>query len=207
MIEVYYYIPLSEVNYVVECGLKLSRWYDKEIEINGSTKKCISALLNPKDDMNKYQSLDYKCIKLEVEQGYCYVGDRFLYDVGMNFDEVLSLYQRHIVPVKNYIFGSFRLPECLVTTTVIGDYINPLDKRLDSPVLFENSEVLYINNIMETLREENSNFNDTMLYYFYCKLAQIGKIDKIEDKERRVAVFIDRDKNESVAVKIPDEEE
>ena len=33
MVEVYYYVPIEELENAVECGLKLSKWYDKEVLI------------------------------------------------------------------------------------------------------------------------------------------------------------------------------
>ena len=44
MAEVYYYIPISEAEYVVGCGLKLSKWYDKEVLIDGDKKVYICPL-------------------------------------------------------------------------------------------------------------------------------------------------------------------
>ena len=48
MVEVYYYVPIEELENAVECGLKLSKWYDKEVLIGLERTKCISALLNLK---------------------------------------------------------------------------------------------------------------------------------------------------------------
>ncbi len=204
MVEVYYYLPADKANDIIECGMKLSEWYDKEVEIEGSVKKCLSALLNPKDDLEKYRSSEYRCVKLQTYQNYCFAADKYLYLAGENSPRLMDLYGRSVIPVKEYIFGSYRLPECLVTTTIIAGHISPLDKRLDSPVLFDNSEDLYINNIMEAYREEHNDFHDCLLYNFYCKLAEIGKVDKIEDVENRIAVFISKLSGEAVTIKIPD---
>jgi len=204
MVEVYYYVPSNEVVDAVECGLKLSKWFDKEIVIDGDNRKCISALLNPKDDMEKYRRAELKCLKLEVSPGYCFAADKYLYEAGLNSPEVMELYIKSILPVEKYIFGSYRLPECLVTSTIIGGHISVLDKRLDSPVLFDNSEELYVNNIIESYKEIHSDFNDIMLYYFYCKLADVKKVDRVEDNEKKIAVFIDRISGKAITVKIPD---
>lgn len=204
LIEVYYYIPANEVDYAVECGIKLSKWYDKEVYFNGDKKKCISCLLNPKDDIQKYKSSNFQCLKLQLSPNYCFAADRYLYNIGLNYPDVMWMYSKSIIPVNEYIFGSYRLPECLVTSTVIGEQVSSLDRRLDSPVLYNNSEELYINNIIENYRERYSDFNDSLLYYFYCKLAETEKIDKIEDSENRIAVFIDKENNRSYTVRIPD---
>lgn len=204
MVDVYYYVPAGNVNEAVECGLKLSVWFDKEVLIEGELKKCFSGLLNPKDDLEKYNSDKLKCVKLEVPKEYCFVGDKYLYLVGLKYPDVMDLYIKSIIPVEKYTFGSYRLPECLVTCTVIGGHISLLDKRIDLPVLFDSSEELYINNIMEILKEEHKNFYDTLLYYFYCRLAEMQKIDTIEDDERKTAVFVNRGDGRVIIVKVPD---
>ncbi|NSW89725.1 MAG: hypothetical protein HPY74_03400 [Firmicutes bacterium] len=204
MAEVYYYIPADKAEYVVECGLKLSRWYDKEVLINGVKKKCIAALLNPKDDIEKFNNNNLKCIKLEVPSNYCYVADKYLYDTGINIPEVMDLYTASIVPIEKYLFGFHRLPECLVTTTVIAGQVRIMNKIKDSPVLINSSEELYIDNLIEMNKERYIDFEDTVLYYFYSKLAEFQKIDKIEDREKKIAIFIDKVQGRAITIKIPE---
>jgi hypothetical protein len=203
MVEVYYYIPAEEVENAIECGLKLSVWIDKEVLIGHDNKKCLSALLNPKDDMEKYQSGNLRCVKLELYPRYCFVADRYLYEIGLNHPEVMKLYLDSVMPIGNYTFGLYRLPECLVTSTVIGDQISLLDKRLDSPVLVDKSEELYINNIIEDYREENPDFNDTLLYYYYCNLVQKGMLVKIEEEGKDIVVFLDNEIGRAYTIKKP----
>jgi hypothetical protein len=204
MVEVYFYMPVNEVQNAVECGMKLSQWFDKEVQINGQNRKCIAAFLNPKDDMDKYKSADLKCVKLQLDAKYCFVGDKFLYQVGVNIPKALELFNQSIIPIEKYIFGSYRIPECLVLSTIIAGQIEVLDKRLDSPVLFGNSEELYINNIIETYREEYDDFNDAVLYSFYCKLVDAGKMEIIEDSDKKIAVFIDKEKGKNYTIMVPD---
>lgn len=204
MVEVYFYIPVEKLDSAVECGLKLSVWSDREVEIEGSMKRCMSALLNPKDDVAKYRAENLKCIKLELSPDYCYVADRHLYRIGLKFPQVMEMYKKSIMPIEKYIFGNYRLPECLITSTVIEGQITVLDKRLDSPILFNSSEELYTNNIIEAYKEENEDFNDTILYYFYSKLAECGKVDRIEDRDKGMAVFMDRLRGRAFTIKIPD---
>lgn len=203
MAEVYFYVPAGEAGNAVECGLKLSRWYDKEVCIDGCNRKCMSALLNPRDDMAKYRSSEFQCLKLDIPSKYCFVADGCLYRVGLKSSEVMKLFERSILHLENYTFGLYRHPECLITTTVLAEQISILGRKLDSPILFDNSEDLYVNNIIEIGREEHDDFNDAMLYYFFCSLAASGKIDKIEDNENKIAVFIDRRINKAYTIKIP----
>jgi len=63
-----------------------------------------------------------------------------------------------------------------------------LNKGLDSPVLFDNSEELYINNAIENLKEDYPDINDIMLYFFYRDLEKKGKLKRIEDEGSKVVV-------------------
>lgn len=194
MAEVYFYVPTKDSEHIVECGLKLSQFFEREVLIENTNKKCFSALLNPKDDMVKFNDESLKCIKLDLPSEYCFVADKYLYEVALNIPELMEFYYKSIIPVKNYKFGLYRLPECLVTTTVIPGQISILNKPQDIPVLFNCSEELYINNLIEINKDLYSDFDDIALYHFYTKLVEHKKnIRKIVDKNTRIAIFIDED--------------
>lgn len=203
MVEVYYYVPQAKVRDSIECGLKLSQWYEKEVPIEFENKKCLCALLNPRDDMNKYKSPDYRCLKLEVYPEYCFVADKSLYELGLNHDEVMKLYIDSIMPIKDYIFGMYRLPECLVTATVIPEQISLLDKGLGSPILFDNSEELYINNIIEDFRQKYDNLNDRLLFSFFKGRATKGEMEMIERDDNNFVAFIDKKTDRAFTVRKP----
>lgn len=202
--EVYYYIPAGNAENAVACGIKLSEWSDREAVIEGSGKRCLSALLNPRDDQEKYASRDYRCLKLEIMPKYCFIADKYLYQAGAAYPEIMKLYAASIIPVEKYRFGSYRLPECLVTSTIISDYVSVLDRRLDSPILFNSSEELYLNNIIEGYRELHGDFTDALLYSFYRRLADEGRVRRMEDAASGIAVFIDERDGKACTFKIPD---
>lgn len=204
MVEIYFYLPAGNVENAVECGVKLSDWYSKEIELEGRSRKCISALLNPRDDMKRYRSSEFKCIKMEVMPKYCYIADSLLYETGLANPEAMEMYLRTIVPVGKYNFGHFRLPECLVVSTVIGDHVSILDKRLDSPVLYTNSEELYVGNIIEDFKEKYGNFNDALLYSFFLKLVEYGGYRMISHEGSGTAIFISNADEKVYTIRIPD---
>lgn len=204
MVEVYFYLPAENAANAVECGLKLSEWYSREILIEDTVRKCIAALLNPRDDMKKYMSSEYKCIKMEIMPKYCFVGDSLLYLTGIENKEAMDMYLNSIVPVEKYSFGSFRLPECLITSTVIGEYISVLDKRLDSPILYNNSEELYVGNIIEDFKDKHDNFNDALLYSFFLKLSEMGNYRMIGSEGGSAAVFVNNRDGRTYTIRKPD---
>jgi hypothetical protein len=204
VVEVYFYIPAGQAENAVECGIKLSEWYSREVQVEGTVKKCITALLNPRDDYEKYISPEYKCLRLEVQPKYCHAADSFLYEVGKTYPEVMRLYQDSIVPIEKYVFGSYRLPEALITSTIIGDYVSVSGKGLDTPVLYSNSQDLYFSNLLEDLKEEHDDLNDTLLYFFFKKLCDEGKAECIEHGGGRLAVFTYKRDGRVYTLKIPD---
>jgi hypothetical protein len=204
VVEVYFYIPADQAENAVECGIKLSEWYSREAQIEGAEKKCITALLNPRDDYDKYVSSEYKCLKLEVHPKYCHVADSLLYEVGKAYPEAMRLYQCSIVPIEKYVFGSYRLPEALITGTIIGDYVSVSGKGLDTPVLYSNSQDLYFSNLLEDLKEEHDDLDDTLLYFFFKKLCDEGKAECIEYGEGRLAIFTHKRDGRVYTLKIPD---
>ncbi|MGI6667989.1 MAG: hypothetical protein ACOX4M_00570 [Acetivibrionales bacterium] len=204
MVEVYFYIPADKAENAVECGIKLSEWYSREALIDGVVKKCITALLNPRDDYEKYVSSAYRCLKLEVQPKYCYVADSLLYEAGRAYPEVMQLYRDSIVPIEKYVFGSYRLPEALITSTIIGDNISVSGRSLDTPVLYSNSQDLYLGNLLEELKEEHEDLNDTLLYFLFKKLCDEGKAECIEYGEGRLAIFSYKRDGRTYTLRIPD---
>ena len=206
MVEVYFYIPAEKAENAVDCGLKLSEWYSREIVLEGERKKCISACLNPRDHYGKYMSPEYRCLKLEVQPKYCLVAESLLYEAGLVYPEVMEKYYSSIVPVEKYVFGSYRLPECLVTGTVIGEHISISGKGLDTPVLYNNSQELYFNNIFEVFRDVHEDLDDTLLYFFFKRLCEEGKASCVEDESSGLAIFTDTRDGRVYTLRIPDME-
>jgi hypothetical protein len=187
MPEVYYYVKADDVSNIIDCGLKLSTFYNKEVIIGDEKKLCFSGLINPKDDLQFYESTSMCCLKLQVKSERCFVADRFIYESAKEQD--MDLYYKTIVPIEQYMFGTYRLPECLITTTILAGEASILDKRMDSPVLYSNSEELYINNILQELRDKYAETDDLLLYYFLDKLADMAELDKIENNKTGKLVF------------------
>lgn len=204
MAEVYFYMQTDKLAVAVECGIKLSEWYSREVRIGGEIRRCIGALLNPRDDNRKSAMADYKCLKLEVHPKYCHVADSLLYTVGSAHPEVMEMYERSIVPMEQYAYGSYRLPEILITSTILGDQISLPGRWLDTPVLYSNSQDLYLNSMLEGMREEHEDIDDTMLCLFFRRLCEEGKATGIEDVESRLAVFTRHRDGRVFTLKIPD---
>jgi hypothetical protein len=189
MPEVYYYVNSDKVSDILDCGLKLSAFFDKEVMIEGDVQQCFTGLINPRDDMNSYNSKSLTCIKINVKSEKCYVADRFIYDTIKEKPENLELYNKSVIPLEKYIFGTYRNPECLITSTILAGEASLVDRCMDLPVIYANSEDLYINNVLNNLREQYDKFDDYLLYSLFSKLAEMGKVDEINSSDGKKAVF------------------
>ncbi len=189
MPEVYYYVSSDKVSDILDCGLKLSAFFDKEVMIEGDVQQCFAGLINPRDDMGSYNSDSLTCIKINVRSDKCYVADRFVYDTIKEKPENLELYNKSVIPLEKYIFGTYRKPECLITSTILAGEAARLDRCMDLPVIYENSETLYINNIINNFREQYDKFDDYLLYSFFSRLEEMGKVNTIKSSDGGKAVF------------------
>lgn len=204
MAEVYFYLPEDRIADAVECGIKLSEWYSREVEIDGNMKKCITALLNPRDAEEMDVKPDLKCLRIEVQKKYCHVADSLLYKAGLAYPEVMDLYQRSIIPMENYTFGYYKLPEVLISSTILAEQVSVPGKWLDTPVLYSNSPDIYFSNLFEELDEEHDDINETLLYLFFRRLCEEGKAKGIEDTASGIAVFTRYQGGRTFTLKIPD---
>ena len=204
MVEVYFYIPAEKASDAVECGIKLSEWYSREAVIDGTVRKCIAALLNPRDEYDKYTSGAYRCLKLEVDSRYCFAADRSLYETGLSDPGVMELYRESIKPIGSYTFGEYRFPEVLVTSTILGENISVWGKMLDTPLLYNNSEELYLSNLMELLRDKHDDMNDTLLYLYFRWLSENGTAERIGGAGVKYAVFRANGPDKVYTFKAPD---
>ena len=66
MADIYYYMKSDDVKDVLSYGLKLSEEFLGQKMIRGFEKKYMIGLLNPRDDMEKYESIEYTCIRMKI---------------------------------------------------------------------------------------------------------------------------------------------
>lgn len=203
MPEVYYYVKSENVSNIIDCGLKLSAFHNKEVIIEEEKKLCFSGLINPKDDLELYKSSSFSCLKIQVKSEKCFVADRFIYEAVQGQSPDMELYYKTVVPIEQYRFGSYRLPECLITTTILAGEASVLDKRMDSPVIYSNSEELYLNNILQELREQYAEIDDSLIYFFLDKLTELGKLDKTDNINTGSSIFKNKS-GRAYCIKKPD---
>lgn len=204
MADLYFFVSKEKIEDVVDCGLKLSEWYDREITLPGmsESRKVIKAFLNPRDDLRRLKDTKYQCLRLQVELEYCRVSDGMLYRMGQEDSGLMEHYYNNIVPLKDYCFGTFRDPEVLVTKSVLPEYIKVTGVALDIPLLYENSETLYLVNLLDKHEEIYKDSGNHLLYAFFTYLESNGKVTRFEDKEHKNVIFFHTDSKAYTVLKI-----
>lgn len=205
MAELYFFVTKEKIGDIIDCGLKLSEWYDRVLSIPGivDNKKVIKAFLNPRDHQEALRNSDYECLRLDVDLEYCKVADGFLYAMGLDNPEFMKRYYNSMVPLQDYCFGTFRDPEVLVMASILPEFIEVTGKALDIPLLYESSEVLYLVNRMEKHEELYKDSGNHLLYAFFTFLESKGKVTRFEDKYQKNAIFVHSDSQEYIVLRIP----
>ena len=129
---IYYYTKNETLPIYLKYGIRLSKNFDKEINISGYKKPFLIGFLNPKDNKTKYNSSDYTCLKLDLFDNHCKVIDL---SSNENFNEVIDY-----TPLEEYKLGTYKNPAVLIDTSVVSDKISLYNKNMDIPLLFDNSE-------------------------------------------------------------------
>jgi len=205
MAVVYFYVPVEKTNDVVECGLKLNEWKDREQQTpwNFGPQPCLCALLHPEDD-KRSRDRAYQCIKINIPAEDCIIADGDLYKLSREYPDIKKKYIDTMVPLNRYLFGSFRNPECLIFTTILGEQISVYGKGLDDPILYENSETLYFNNILERYNDRYSGINRELLYCFLLTQSQNGLVESLISDSNGLAFFSGNGTDRYVTVPVPD---
>jgi hypothetical protein len=172
-LEVFFYIPKEKETDVLECGLRLKDWASRTINIDGVKKRYIPMLINPKDNLSKYNNADFVPLKIKVIPSEIFVSDGSVYREE-DVDNPDNLYRRSLIFLDKYIFGSYRMPECLYPSSVSNELISKLDRHKDVPVLYDSSEELYLQHEFERGKETYDNFIDKVLYTYYEHLHSLG---------------------------------
>lgn len=201
----YYYVPADSIRDIVDCGIKLSKWYDRELDFGDpqGQRKVMRALINPRDDPEKFRDKAYRCIRLDLDPSECRVGDSDLYRMGLTEPSLMARYLRTLVPLSDYRFGVFRNPECLVFTSVLPEQIEITGKVQDIPVLFENSETLYLGNLLERIEEQRQDSGNTLIYAYCRYLESIGYMRRMENQDLGIAVFMNPETDDYIVARIP----
>ena len=199
--DVYFYVGKQDKDRILECGLKLSEWASRKIFILGIRQDCICTLLNPMDDMEKFNDDNYTPIKIKVNPKATIIAEGIFYDEDIYNKDMRKLYNDSVTAFDKYVFGTYRRPECLLTGTVDNKFIDEMDVNIDVPVLYSSSEELYIEKQMELGKEFYSSFEEKLLYRYYKHLSELNLYKTYSSLESDFVIFEREDAKHIVSLK------
>ncbi len=205
MAGVYYQVKTEVLADAVQCGLKLSEHADREIFLPGEAmpRRFMTAWLHPEDLPLREPSDSGHCLRLEIDPSRCYVGDAHLYRMGLLQSELKQRYLETLVPLKAYRFGGFRLPECLVGTSVLDSQIAVMGAAMDAPVLYKDSATLYLQTRMAEYEEICGDGGNALLYAWCTQQETIGTMRRHRDKEGKTEVFLSNRTGSTLVLEVP----
>ncbi len=169
MITLYYYIDSSKLENVRRFGLKLSENYSHTVPMNGLPKRVFVTLLNPKDDLTKYNSPNYTCLKIHMYPEHCYV----INEVSLIINPKDGNY--NLIPVMDYVYGEYENPRVIFNTSILPEQIELLDDTIDEPILFESSKDLFYHARLNELLDE---MDPQEAYFALCDYIDYNKPNK-----------------------------
>ncbi len=164
MATIYFYVDSSKLSTIQNFGLKLSDNFSHTIPINGLQKRVFVGLLNPKDDMFKYNSKDYTCLKVSLYEEQCYV----LNEVQLIITPKDGDYG--LIRLSDYIYGTYENPRVIFNTSILPEQIEVLNDTIDEPILFENSKDLFYQIRIQRIIDE---LNPEDVYYALCEYLDL----------------------------------
>ena len=209
MAGVFYQIRDVAVADAVQCGLKLSEHADRELVLPGETKtrRVMTAWLHPDDLPNMEPGSDLRCLRLDMDPERCYVGDADLYRLGLHYPALMQQYQETLVPLRDYRFGTFRAPECLITNSVLDTQIEVAGRAIGFPVVFENSATLYLRACMSSCEETLQDGGNALLFAWCRLLESKGLMERFPDGTGAKEVFRSKRTGAILVLAVPDRAE
>ncbi|MBO4326707.1 MAG: hypothetical protein J5950_05510 [Clostridia bacterium] len=107
-----------------------------------------------------------ECMRISIDARECYV-----IDTGRIGEKAVST----LIPADKYVLGSFRRPLLIIVSAVKAEDIKRYEGRIDAPLLYENSEKLYIDRQFALADEGDPGFRETALRAYYEKQVAMGR--------------------------------
>lgn len=173
MATIYFYVKSSKLNETLRYGIKLSQNFSHIIPIKNIEKKCMVGLLNPKDDIDKFNSDDYVCLKLNLYLEQCYI----INDVSL----VIPPKEYEIINIKDYKYGEFESPRVLFSCSILPEEITILNKTIDEPLLFDNSKDLFYEIKIAQMMDE---LTPSEIYFALCEYVDYKESKALSNLEK-----------------------
>lgn len=180
----YFYTTEEIANEAASYGLKLSHVAENTVSVYGKEMPCIVTYLHPADCAGKASGK--AVLKIALEDGKAFVGEGLL--SGARFEKTL-------IPAKDYRYGTYRNPRCVLICSVFPEQIERYDSAMDEPLFYESSESLYRDTVMSRV-QESDDFRELALRSFYDREAALGHCERVE--EDHTVLYVSKEDGKTV---------
>ena len=171
----YYFVPTSEADEILECGLEISRGQYVVSRFMQNAGRCFDARLHPGDYPSEAFGPDRTCLKIDLDQVRAFVAEDAFWDIEVPEEQKKQWFEASILPAEEYKLGTYRKPLCLIANTVLPQAMGVYDKLIDEALLYETSEELYLNGLFSQA-EEDPAFRELALRAYLDTQAARGKM-------------------------------
>ena len=175
--KVFFAVSESDAEEVSACGMKVSRYATRNVSIDGVEHRCIVAALTPGDIVNASDS-GIEVLRLNPDDLHGWIAEGVFYEEygcadvnGEDRNFWMSEYEKSIIPAAEYKLGMYKKPEYLIYRTLFPESIERFDRRRGEPILYDNSNELYMGKAMSFAEENCDDFYELALKAFADRWA------------------------------------
>jgi hypothetical protein len=205
MAGVYFPIRTDLLSDAVHCGLKLSEHADRDLVLPGETRirRIMTACLHPDDFPDSRLGSGFRILRLDLDPAKCLVGDADMYRMGLIHPVLMQIYLKTLVLLRDYRFGTFRAPECLISNSVLDSQIEETGHAKGFPVVFENSASLYLRSRMGSYDEALADGGNA-LFFSWCRMLESkGHLERYADETGEKEVYRSKRTGEILVLSVP----
>ncbi|MBQ8827599.1 MAG: hypothetical protein IJZ90_00460 [Clostridia bacterium] len=195
--KVFFAVSESVADEVCDCGIKMSEYADRCVLIAGAERKCIAAALTPGDIVCAADTA-VEVLRLNPDDSHGWIAEGAFYEEYIlnreKSEEVYfwkSEYEKSLMPVKDYKLGMYKKPEYLIYRTLFPDVIERFDRRRGEPILYNNSNELYIGKAIRFAEEKCDDFYELAVKAFADRWAVENSMTV--KKGEKYTMYIDGD--------------
>jgi hypothetical protein len=193
---VYYFCDREKLDLALRDGLMIKDFADRKIGYKDMNTLAIAGYLNPQDNKQKKNDMQYVCLELSTDNNTCYATDKDLFEshkYNPLDHDIRSRYYKSLISLEKYRYGQYRVAEVLIHRDVAPANIKLYSSKDRGIVNFSDEFNPYYGCLLEEVREEKGN---EYIIYLYCEEMVNNQtfefVNEIDLPEGNVRIYYDR---------------
>lgn len=196
MSTVYYFCNRDKLELALSDGLKIKDFADRKVGYRDINVLAVAGYLNPQDNKEKKNDMQYVCLELLTDNNNCYAADKDLFEAhkyNPADHEIRNCYYKSLISLGKYRYGQYRVAEVLIYKDIAPENIKLYSAKDRGIVNFSDEFNPYYGCLLEEIREEKGN---EYIIYLYCEEMVSNQnfeyINEIDLPEGSVRIYYDR---------------